>query len=212
MTNSGNCILVVVSQRNGLRDAGGLPHRIEQFIEVNRLGQIIDRAIAHRGHGIADVGEGGDEQDRQGGVFLARAPQRFQAGQPRHPHVGNHHGEFPGAEHFQGAFAGIRQRGFKTLAAEKGIQQAALAGVVVHNQDARSTLRSIATEDGCFGRMVAGFGHGSKLSDSDAAFQAADTGILRCALPRQNGGCEISLENSAMRERRKGFKGYFGRC
>ena len=157
-------VFCVVLERNGFRHADGLPHRIEQFIEVNRLGQIIDRAIAHGGHGIADVGEGGDEQDRQGGVFLAGAPQGFQAGKPRHPHVGNHHGKFPGAEHFQGAFAGIRQRRLKTLAAQKRIQQAALAGIIVHNQDAR-----------CFGRMVAGFGHGLKLSDSDAAFQAADT-------------------------------------
>ena len=102
ITDSGNVVFRVVLQRSGFRNADGLPHGIEQFIEVNRLGQIIDRAVAHRGHGIADVGEGGDEQDGQGGVFLARAPQRFQAGQPRHPHVGNHHGEFPGAAAFPG--------------------------------------------------------------------------------------------------------------
>ena len=141
-------LFFVVAQRNGLRNAGGLPHGIEQFIEINRFGQIIDRAVAHRGHGIADVGEGGDEQNRKRDMFLARAPQRFQTAQTRHPHVGNHHGEFPGAQHFQGAFAGIRQRGFKTLAAEKRIQQAALAGVVVHNQDARH-FSGLVAQFGC---------------------------------------------------------------
>ena len=137
-----------VLQRNGPGHAGRLPHRIEQFVEINRLGQVIDRAITHGGHGVADVGEGGDQQDRQHDVLLACAVQRFQSGKPRHPHIRNHHGILAGAEHFQRAFAGVRRRGLESLTAKKGIQQAALTGIIVHNQDARG-----------FSRMVAGFGH-----------------------------------------------------
>ena len=68
--------------------------RSEQFVQINRLGKIIHRAVAHGADGVADVGVRGDEQDGQGGVFLARQPQRFQPGKSRHPHIGNHHVEF----------------------------------------------------------------------------------------------------------------------
>jgi len=40
-------------QRRGGHNAGGLPDGGEQFIEINRLGEIIQRAVAHGDHGVA---------------------------------------------------------------------------------------------------------------------------------------------------------------
>ena len=102
------------------------------------------------------------KQNGQRGVLLARAPQRFQTGKAGHPHVGDHHVEFAGAQRFQGAFAGVHHHGFEALAPEKGIEQAALPGIVIDNQDARR-----------FTGALAGFGrHGSNLSESGHHYQA----------------------------------------
>ena len=67
--------------------------------------------------------------------------------------------KLPARQHFQRAFAGIRRHGFKALAAQEGIQQAALARVVVHDEDARR-----------FGVIVfARFGgHAGKLTETPA--------------------------------------------
>ena len=140
---------------DGLADAG------HQFIQINRLGQVINRAVAHGGDGIADVGEGGDEQNGQGGVFLARQPQRLQPGESRHPHVGNHHAEFSGAEGFQGLLAGLRRDGFQSLGAEKDVQQAALARVVIHDEDARRVVIFFA-QFSCHGARLDKPGDGQK--------------------------------------------------
>ena len=64
-------------QRRERRDARGLADRGQQFIQVNRLGEIIQRAVAHRDHRVADVGVGGDEQDRQRGKLRTHAAQAF---------------------------------------------------------------------------------------------------------------------------------------
>jgi len=131
-------------QRRRLREAGGLPDGGEQFVQINRLGEIIQRAVAHGLDGVADVGVGGDEQNGQRRKLRPDAAQGFQPGQTGHPHVGNHHGKFSGGEQFQRAFAGIGEDGFKALAAQKRIQQTALAGVVVHDEDARRRRRRLA--------------------------------------------------------------------
>ena len=44
--------------------ADGLPHRVEQFLVVERLGEEIDGAGLHRPHGHRDVAVAGDEDDR----------------------------------------------------------------------------------------------------------------------------------------------------
>ena len=104
-TCAGNCLSALNFSGRGLGDAGGLLDGGEQFVQVNRLGQVIERAVAHGADGLADVGVGGHQQDRQDGMLLARAPQRLQARQARHAHVGDHHADVPGAEDFQGRFA-----------------------------------------------------------------------------------------------------------
>ena len=131
----GQLPVFVVAERGGLGNAGGLLDRREQFIQIDGLGEVIHRAIAHGADGFANVGVGGHEQDRQRGVDLARAAQGFQPGEARHPHVGHHHGDVAVAQRFQGAFAGFHNGGLKPLAPQKCIEQAALACIVVHNQD-----------------------------------------------------------------------------
>jgi hypothetical protein len=77
---------------------------------------------------------------------------------PGHPHVGNHHAEFSGAQCFQRPFSGIGRDGVESLAAEEGIEQAALAGVVIHDEDARR-----------FGIFFAQFGcHAARLDKPGA--------------------------------------------
>ena len=62
----------------GPGDAGRLADRSQQLIEIDRFGEIIDRAVAHGAHGLANVRIRRHEQDRQDPVLLARAPKRFQ--------------------------------------------------------------------------------------------------------------------------------------
>ncbi len=129
-------LVLVEFERRVLGEAGGVPDGGKQLVEIDRLGQIIHRAVADGADGVADVRVGGDQQDGKLGVFLAGEPERFQAGNARHAHVGNHHADRLRAEHLQRALAGIHGHGLERLAGEKRIQQAALARVVIHDEDA----------------------------------------------------------------------------
>ena len=52
------------------------------------------------------------------------------------------------AQDFQRAFAGGDGHGLESLAAEKGIQQAALAGVVIHDQERGACGLALEDSDG----------------------------------------------------------------
>ena len=75
------------------------------------------------------------------------------------------------------ARAGIREHGFKTLAAEKRIQQAALPRIVIHNQNAGRLRRRF----GCFGwhspRLDKSAGRQKKFSK--AGFNAKHKAVKR---------------------------------
>src|SRR5262245_12937601 len=70
-------------------------------------------------------------------MLLARAAQRFQTGDAWHADIGNHHADFLSAEDFQGLFAGRNRHGFESLPFEERIEETALAGIVIDDQDAR---------------------------------------------------------------------------
>ena len=63
--------------------------------------------------------------------------QGFQAGQAGHADVGDHHVDLLLAQDFQRAFAGGDGDGLEALAGKKESKQAALAGVVIHDEQAR---------------------------------------------------------------------------
>ena len=118
-------------------EAGRLPDRSQQFVEIDRFGEIIDRTVAHGADGFADIGICRYQQDRQHGVFLTRAAEGFQTGNAGHSHVGNHHVEFPAAQDSQRLFAGSNRDGIEALTFQERIQKTALTGIVIDNQDAR---------------------------------------------------------------------------
>src|SRR6266404_3895492 len=74
-------------------------------------------------------------------MLLARPPQGFQTAQAGHPHVGDHQAEWFGSQNLESLFAGGGQDRLETLAAEKGIEQTALTGVIIDNQDTRRISR-----------------------------------------------------------------------
>ena len=71
-------------------------------------------------------------------MLLAGASQGFQAGQAGHAHVRDHHADLLGLQDFERALTRRHRQSVKALAAQKRIQQAALPGVVIHDEDARS--------------------------------------------------------------------------
>ena len=107
----------------------------EEFVEIDGFGEVIDRAVAHRFDGIADVSVGGDEEDGEGGKFLAGAAEGLKAGHARHADVGNHHADRLRVEGGEGGFAGGDGQGLEALAAEEGVEQAGLAGVIIDEED-----------------------------------------------------------------------------
>jgi hypothetical protein len=127
-----------MNDSGAVRNAGGLPHGSEQLIQVNRLGQIIDRAVAHGGHGVAHVGESGDEQNGQRGVFLPRASRKVS--RPVSPGIRTSEiimSNFPARKVSSARSPESTTTVPNPWLRQKGIEQAALAGVVVHNQNAR---------------------------------------------------------------------------
>src|SRR5581483_9229355 len=82
-----------------------------------------------------------DWQDR---VLLPRLSERLQTRQPGHAHIRNHQVKRFGPQQGQGAFARIGHDYFKSLPLEEGLEQTALAGIIIHNQDARRLRSAIA--------------------------------------------------------------------
>ena len=175
--------ILAITRRGGFGHARGLLDGDEEFVQINRLGEIIDRAVAHGLHSVADVGVGGDEQDGQRGEPLSHALQRFQPGQPGHPHVGNHHVRFLRLQNFKRALAGVGEDGFKALGAQEGIQQAALARIIIHDEDA-GRLDVI---------VLARFGwHAWKLTEAGGSQKEFSWPGFRCA-----SRCKISSAEDA---------------
>ena len=142
---TGQLLAFAEPHRRGLGDAGRLPDRNQQLVEVDRFGQIIDRPVAHGADRLANVGIRRHEQDRQHRVLQARAAKGFQTRNARHAHIGDHHVEIPTAENLQRAFAGSDGDGVEALAFEKRIEQAALSRVVIDDQDARRFRCAVAS-------------------------------------------------------------------
>lgn len=119
----------------GLGKAGGVADAGEEFVEVDGFGEVIDRAVAHGFDGVADVGVGGDEEDGKRGKFLAGAAKGLETGHAGHAHVGDHHADGLRAEGGEGGFAGGDGKRGEALAAEEGVEEAGLAGVVIDEED-----------------------------------------------------------------------------
>src|SRR5689334_6035924 len=117
----------------------------KQFIEIDGLAQVVEGAVPHGTDGFTDVSIGGDEQDRQRGVLLAGATHGFQAGNAGHADVRDHHRYLLLFENFQRLLTGTDSDGFKSLAGEKGGEQASLAWIIVDDQHAREFTRRFYT-------------------------------------------------------------------
>ncbi len=109
-------LIGVEFERSVLRQAGGLAHGGEQFVQVDRFGKIIDSTVPHGADGVADIGISGDQKNGKRTVFLARQAQGVQAGESGHADVGDHHVDLLLAQHFQGALAGGNGHGLEALA------------------------------------------------------------------------------------------------
>ena len=68
--------------RRGPGQARRLLDRGQQLVQVNRFGQVIQRAVAHGTDRLANIGISGDEQDGQDGMFMASAPKGFRPESP----------------------------------------------------------------------------------------------------------------------------------
>jgi hypothetical protein len=127
---------LVEFERAGVGDAGGALDGEEEFVEVDRFGEVIDGAVAHGFDGFPDIGVGGDEEDREDRVLLAGAAEGIEAGDAGHADVGDHHVDGLGAEGGEGGFTRVDGEGLEALSAQEGIEQAALAGVVIDDEEA----------------------------------------------------------------------------
>jgi hypothetical protein len=118
------------------RGAGGLANGRQHFVQVDRLGKVVERTVADRPDRLLDIGERGDQQHRQRRMILTHLPQHLQPGHARHAHIGDDHVDGPLLQLPQGLAAGVRQRNGEALSGQKGVEQTALPLVVIDNQDA----------------------------------------------------------------------------
>jgi hypothetical protein len=127
--------ILIKREGSGRGDTGGALYGLEEFVEVDGFGEVIDGAVAHGLDGLADIGVGRDEQDGEDGVLLACAAERVEAGDAGHPNIGDHHVDGMGLEGGEGSFAGFDGESFEALGSEEGIEEAALAGVVIDDEE-----------------------------------------------------------------------------
>ena len=67
-----------------------LPHARADFLEVERLGEVVHRADRQTAHGDLDVGDGGDHDDGRVGLALAHLAQQLDAVHLRHAQIAQH--------------------------------------------------------------------------------------------------------------------------
>src|SRR5215470_3759544 len=96
-------------------------------------------------------------------MLLAGSAQRLQPGHSRHSHVGNHHADRLATQDLQCPLPGGNRDSIKSLTTQKRIQQAALARIIVDDQDPRS-----------FGDWIASFG-GHRFSATMADCRKAES-------------------------------------
>ena len=118
-----------------MRDPQGGAYDIAQVVEVQGLGDEIERPGLERGDGGFHVAEGGDDRDRQIGVFVLDEADEVYAVAVRQAHVGQAQVEFVLVQQIPGLLE-IRGRArLEVHASQRQLQDLADVGLVVYDED-----------------------------------------------------------------------------
>ncbi len=121
--------LVHPAEGQGLLDLG------QELLAVEGLGEEAEHAAVGGLDGVGDSTVGGEDDDRQGRVFLVDGMEQGYAIHTRHAQVGDHQ---VGAEHrdfHQGLLGAVRHRHVVTGVTQAQVEQAQEIGVVVDDED-----------------------------------------------------------------------------
>ncbi len=107
----------------------------DRLIEIERLGQIIERAMPIRSGGRCDVGERAHDDDRKSRLVQRDAFEQFQAADARHAHVGvEQRGRFVG-ERRERIFGAAELARHETRFAKRSTEHEPHAAIVIDNPD-----------------------------------------------------------------------------
>ena len=108
----------------------------QNFIIVERFGDVMKRTRAHRLDSAFDRSEGGDEQHQRATVDLAQALNQFDASHLRHHEVGDRQIEPRRSIFIERGLAVISHVGFVAVLAQKIDQELTHPAIVVDDQNA----------------------------------------------------------------------------
>jgi hypothetical protein len=109
--------------------------RDAQLLDREVLGQVVERALAHRAHRRFDRREGGDHDHRQGGVQLVGPPEQDHAVDLRHLQIGEQDVRALGLEELEGAARFGRAQAAIVGALQRAHTVLHHVGLVVYDDD-----------------------------------------------------------------------------
>ncbi len=111
-------------------------HQRNGLIDVERLGQVFERASLKRRDGGIKVGIGGHDDDRQIGMILLHLPEQIEAARPGHANIRHQHARRIARRQFrQCLVGGTEARTVDLFASQRLFEHPANRAVVVDDPD-----------------------------------------------------------------------------
>ena len=114
------------------------------LIEIEGLGQIVERAVTIRRRGRCDVGERAHDDDRKTRLVQRDAFEQLEPADARHAHVGVEHGRRLVGERGERVFGIAEFARHEAGFAQRRAEHEAHAAIVVDDPDTRASLSAIA--------------------------------------------------------------------
>ena len=110
-------------------------HQIDDLVDIERLGQILERTAFVGGDRIVEVSVRGHDDDRQLWARTVDAPQQFETGLSRHADVGDQHIRRVAAQGLERGFGGFEDPRRHPAALQRALEHPTDRGIVVDQPD-----------------------------------------------------------------------------
>src|SRR5207237_9466409 len=120
---------------------GGATQYRHELVIAERLLDVIKGAFIYRLHCRLERCLGRHQDDRTIGITLLRGGEDVDAGDVRHPDIGEHDIRCYRRQLLEATLAALREPWREPFSAQQDVERIPNSGFVVHDEDGRSTVR-----------------------------------------------------------------------
>ena len=131
-----------------LAGAGGAPHQGHRLIDVEGLGQVLERAALVGGHCVAQIRVRRHDDDRQRRARVADAAQQLQPRGARHADVGDQHVRGFAPQGLKRRLGRLERPRPHAVAAQRALQHPTNGGVVIDQPDPQCSTAHVSSPRG----------------------------------------------------------------